>query len=254
MTPSGRAASSRKRNRRIAPHSRPAPRRRFDARRGLARARLASRGQLNDALGHVQLALDTHADDPEMLAVAGSIYGRGRYTEAAAAYDGYASRLAAAENVAIGTARARAQFLRAFDGRPPSVVSGVGAEPRTVPLKLVNKKVVVQGRVNGMPVEFVLDTGAERTARPRRASVQAGVRVLGSTLAAGVGSASWRRIGLARVDTLDVGGMRVRNVPVSVRAPAPGGAPGWQSQDPLPLALGLSVVVDYREHRVLLGP
>ncbi len=226
----------------------------IDARRGLARA-LASRGQLNDALGQVQLALDTHPDDAELLAVAGSIYERlGRYAEAAEAYDAYASRLAPAENVAIGTARARAQFLRAFDGRPPSVVSGVGAKPRTVPFKLVNKKVVVQGRVNGMPVEFVLDTGAERTAITPSSRSRPACGCWGAPSSAGVGSASWRRIGLARVDTLDVGGIRVRNVPVSVRAPAPGGAPRWQSQTLSPLALGLSVVVDYREHRVLLGP
>ena len=225
-----------------------------DARRGLARA-LASRGQLQDALAQVQLALETHPDDPEVLAVAGSIYERlGHYTKAAEAYDGYASHLVPAENVAIGTARARAGFLRAFEGRQPSVVSGVGAKPRSFPFKLVNKKVLVQGRVNGTPVDFVLDTGAERTAITPELAIQAGVRVVGSTLSAGVGNAAWRRIGLARVDTLDLGGIRVRNVPVSVRAPAPGGAPRWQSQTFSPLALGLSVVVDYREHRIVLGP
>jgi predicted aspartyl protease/Flp pilus assembly protein TadD len=224
-----------------------------DARRGLARA-LASRGRLEDALGQVELSLESHPDDPEALAVAGSIYERlGRYTKAAEAYDGYASRLAPVENVAIGTARARAQFLRAFDGRLPAVVSGV-AKPRSIPFKLVNKKVLVQGRVNGMPVDFVLDTGAERTAITPELATQAGVRVMGSTLSAGVGSSAWRRIGLARVDTLDLGGIRVRNVPVSVRAPAPGGAPRWQSQTFSPLSLGLSVVVDYLKHRVLLGP
>ena len=150
--------------------------------------------------------------------MAGSIYERlGRYTDAAEAYDAYASRLAPAERLAIATARARAQFLLTFDGRQPSVVSGVGTRPRTVPFKLVNKKVVVQGRVNGTAVDFILDTGAERTAITPELALQAGVRVVGSTLSGGVGSASWRRIGLARVDTLDVGGVHVRNVPVSVR-------------------------------------
>jgi predicted aspartyl protease len=134
------------------------------------------------------------------------------------------------------------------------VVSGVAAKPRSIPFKLVNKKVLVQGRVNGTPVDFVLDTGAERTAITPDLATQAGVRVMGSTLSAGVGSSAWRRIGLARVDTLDLGGVRVRNVPVSVRAPAPGGAPRWQSQTFSPLSLGLSVVVDYLKHRVLLGP
>jgi hypothetical protein len=55
------------------------------------------------------------------------------------------------------------------------------------------------------------------------------------------------------VDTLDIGGVRVRHVPVAVRAPAPGGAPRWQSQTLSPLALGLSAVVDYRARRVTLA-
>ena len=224
-----------------------------DARRGLARA-LASRGRTDDALDHARLGLQAAPDDPELHAVAGSILERlGRYDEAATAYEAYARRLPAAERVGIGTARSRAQFLKAFEGRRPAEVTGLGAAPREVPFKLVSKKVVVQGRVNGTPVDFILDTGAERTAITPDIAARTGVRLLGTTLASGVGSAAWRRVGLARLDTLDVGGIRVRNVPVSVRAPAPGGAPRWQSQTLSPLALGLSVVVDYRAKRVLLG-
>jgi predicted aspartyl protease len=224
-----------------------------DARRGLARA-LASRGRMADALDQARLGLQAAPDDAEQHAVAGSILEQlGRYDEAAMAYEAYARRLPAAERVGIGTARSRAQFLKAFEGRRPAEVTVIGTETREVPFKLVSKKVVVQGRVNGTPVDFILDTGAERTAITPDLAARTGVRLLGTTLASGVGSAAWRRVGLARLDTLDVGGIRVRNVPVSVRAPAPGGAPRWQSQTLSPLALGLSVVVDYRAKRVLLG-
>jgi hypothetical protein len=41
--------------------------------------------------------------------------------------------------------------------------AGAVARPHSVPFKLVRNKVVVQGRLNGTPVEWVLDTGAERT-------------------------------------------------------------------------------------------
>jgi hypothetical protein len=42
-------------------------------------------------------------------------------------------------------------------------------------------------------------------------------------------------------------------VPVAVRAPARGGAPRWQSQTLSPLALGVSVVVDYPRREVRFG-
>ena len=95
VTRCGRAASSRKRSPRIAPRwTAGGARRLIDARRGLARA-LASRGQLDDALrSGAARARHPRRTMPELLAVAGSIYERlGRYAEAAAAYDGYASRL-----------------------------------------------------------------------------------------------------------------------------------------------------------------
>ena len=49
----------------------------------------------------------------------------------------------------------------------------------------------MQGRVNGMPVDFVLDTGAERTAiTPELATRRPASGCSGRTLAAGVGSAA----------------------------------------------------------------
>ena len=227
---------------------------RMDAHRGLARA-LASRGLLQRALAEAGTALALGPEDAEARAVSGSIYERlGRYDDAAAAYDAYADRLPSSERIAVGTARVRAQFLRAFEGRTPLEV-----EPwdeglsRPMRFKLVNRKVVLEGRVNGVPVDFVLDTGAERTAITPDVALRAEARPQGSTLAAGVGRAAWRRVTLARLDRLEVGPLRVRNVPVAVRAPARGGAARWQSQTLSPLALGVSVVVDYPRREVRFG-
>ncbi|HEY6506582.1 MAG TPA: aspartyl protease family protein [Vicinamibacterales bacterium] len=226
----------------------------MDAHRGLAQA-LASRGLFERALAEAGTALSLDPEDAELRAVTGSIYERlGRYTDAAAAYEAYAARLPSSERVAASTARGRAHFLLAFRGRRPLEVEPWGAGlSRPVPFKLVNHKVVLQGRLNGAAVDFVLDTGAERTAITPDVALRAGVRTQGSTFAAGVGRSAWRRVALARVDTLEVGPLRVRHVPVAVRAPARGGAPRWQGQTLSPLALGVSVVVDYPRKEVRFG-
>jgi len=226
----------------------------MDAHRGLARA-LASRWLLQRALAEAATALALVPEDAEVRAVSGSIYERmGRYDEAAAAYDAYADRLPSSERVAIDTARSRARFLRAFEGRKPLEVESWGdGLSRPVRFKLIKRKVVLEGRVNSVPVDFVLDTGAERTAITPDVALRAEARPQGSTLAAGVGRAAWRRVTLARLDRLEVGPLRVRNVPVAVRAPARGGALRWQSQTLSPLALGVSVVVDYPRREVRFG-
>jgi hypothetical protein len=74
-----------------------------------------------------------------------------------------------------------------------------------------------------------------------------------TTLTAGVGRASLRRVQLGRADRLDIGTLQVRNVPVSIRNPAVDGAPRWQGESLSPLPLGLSVVVDYRRRLVILA-
>lgn len=221
------------------------------ARLGLARAH-ASLGRLDQALDEARRGLALAPDDAELHAVYGSILERARRFEAAAdAYEAYASRLPAAETTAISTARAMAMLLRSFEGRPPLQVSERDASrSHSVPFKLVRNKVLLQGRLNGMPVEFVLDTGAERTGISPDVAERVGAKMVASTLTAGVGSPNWRRVGLATVSRLELGSLRVRNVPVAVRNTAFGGAPRWQGESLSPLSLGLSVEVDYPRRRV----
>jgi tetratricopeptide (TPR) repeat protein len=221
---------------------------------GLARS-LASRTQLGEALVEA-LAARAHApDDSEAHAVAGGVYERLlRFEEAAIGYEAYAARLPPAEKVAIVTARARATFLRSFNDRIPFAVRDRDADAlHRVPFKLVKNKIVVQGRLNGVSVDLVLDTGAERMALAPETAARARLRPVTTSLTAGVGSPAWRRVALARLDTLEIGPLRMRNVPVSIRPPVQRGAPRWQGETLSPLALGLSVVVDYQRRQITLG-
>jgi Flp pilus assembly protein TadD len=224
------------------------------ARFGLARS-LGSRSRLMEALAEAERALTLAPDDPDLHAVHGTILERlNRFAAAAGAYEAYADRLHTRESAAIATARNRATLLRSFSKRPPLAVSAEDeGEVHSLPFKLVNNKILVLGRLNGMQVEWVLDTGAERTGISPEVASAAGVRAVSTTLTAGVGRAAVRRIRLGRADSIEIGSLVVRNVPVAIRSPVVGGAARWQGQSLSPIALGFSVRVDYGRRRVVLA-
>jgi Flp pilus assembly protein TadD/predicted aspartyl protease len=224
------------------------------ARYGIARS-LSSRSRLTDALSEVERALGFSPADSDLHALHGTVLERlKRFEDAARAYDGSANLLPKRETTAITTARNRATLLRSFSKRPPLDVSDEDANrAHTLPFKLVNNKVVVLGRLNGVQVEWVLDTGAERTGISPELASAAAIRTVTSTLTAGVGRPGVRRIRLGRADSVQLGSLTVRNVPVAIRAPVIGGAARWQAQSLSPIALGFSVKVDYGRKRVVLA-
>ena len=224
------------------------------ARYGIARS-LSSRSRLTEALGEVERGLESSPGDSDLYAVRGTVLERlNRFEDAARAYDESANLLPTREPAAIAIARNRATFLRSFARRPPLDVSDEDANStHTLPFKLVNNKIVVLGRLNGMQVEWVLDTGAERTGISPETASAAAIRTVTSTLTAGVGQPGVRRIRLGRADTVELGSLKVHNVPVAIRAPTIGGAARWQGQSLSPIALGFSVSVDYARKRVVLA-
>ena len=224
------------------------------ARYGIARS-LSSRSRLTEALGEVERGLESSPGDSDLYAVRGTVLERlNRFEDAARAYDESANLLLTREPAAIAIARNRATLLRSFARRPPLDVSDEDANStHTLPFKLVNNKIVVLGRLNGMQVEWVLDTGAERTGISPETASAAAIRTVTSTLTAGVGQPGVRRIRLGRADTVELGSLKVHNVPVAIRAPTIGGAARWQGQSLSPIALGFSVSVDYARKRVVLA-
>ncbi len=220
---------------------------------GQARS-LASRNQLVPALAPMLAALAAAPRDPDIHALAATIYERlNRFPESAAAYASYAGLVPRGETPAIETARDRATFLKGFGNRVPlQVVNGDGRQ-QAMPFTLVKNKIVVQGKVNGVNVDWVVDTGAERTGISTATAARAHLHAVTSTLIAGVGIARLQRVKLARADIVEVGPLRLRNVPVSVRDVPRGGDMRSRAETLSPLALGLSVVVDYDRRQLLLG-
>ena len=173
-----------------------------------------------------------------------------RYDEAANAFSSYINLLPNKErSQKAAWARAQVQFLESFKGVTPV---DIDAEDRaalhTLPFRLVNDKVVVRARINGSTAQdFILDTGSEETIISDTTARRQGVRPVTETISAGVGEIGIRGLQLARLKSLDLGTLQVRNVPVLVKSPGLRGMPKPEGESFSPLAIGMSMIDRLRE-------
>jgi hypothetical protein len=220
------------------------------ARFGLARS-LATRSRLDEALSEALASSAAAPRDAEIHHAVGDIYERlHRFDEAANAYTNYINLLPNKDRSdKAAWSRAQIRFLKAFEGKVPVQIDGDGARLlHTVPFRLVKDKVIVQGRVNGgSPQDFVLDTGSEETVLSRQTASRAGVAPITYTLSAGVGEVGLRGLQLGRLDSLEIGTLKIRNLPVLIKNPALRGLPKREGESFSPLSLGMSIAVDYQK-------
>ena len=223
---------------------------------GLAKA-LMARGRLDEAMNEAQTALRLSPRDLEIHHTAGTIYERQhKYEEAAAAYSNYVNLLPNKDHSEKADwSRAEIRFLRSFGQRVP-FETDPGSDERvyTVDFRLVNEKVVVRAKVNDAAAQdFVVDTGSENTVITRTTAQRLGVMPVTYTLSAGVGRVGLRGLQLARLDSLELGSLKVRNVPVLIKNPPLRDIPVKETESLSPLALGYSMVIDYKTHKLTFG-
>jgi predicted aspartyl protease len=151
-------------------------------------------------------------------------------------------------------ARSEVRFLRSFGDRVPLEMEPGAAERRhTVPFTLAGGKVIVRARVNGREwVDFTLDTGAEHTVVTVKTGERLGITPIVTTLSAGVGRVGLRGLQVGRIDVLQIGSLRVDNVRCLIKNPPLGQLAG-ENESFSPLALGLSMEVDYRRRQLTLA-
>ena len=227
-----------------------------DARAHNGRARsLLAHSRPDEAMVEAGEAVKLAPRDPEFHHTAGVIQERQhRYDEAAAAFANYLNLLPNRDRSekALWT-RAEIRFLDSFKGRTPVEVVG-GERAWTVPIRIAGDKVLVTVRVNGGGAsEFVLDTGAEQTVVSRDIARRRGIVPITYMQSAGVGDVGMRGLQVGRIDSLEVGALKVRNVPCLIKNPPLGELPSREPESFSPLALGLSMRVDYARRELVMA-
>jgi tetratricopeptide (TPR) repeat protein len=226
------------------------------ANQGLARA-LAARRQLEEALVRAQHAVALTPDDHELYYTLAFVYERlGRFADASASLQQAVARFKGnPRSDELLLAKSQIRFLDAFRGREPFQTDPeIASRTHTVPFRLENDKIIVRGSMNGSPMlDFVVDTGAEMTVIGQRNADRYGIVPAGNTISAGIGEAGIRGLSVGRLDDFEIGTYRVRNVPVLIKNPPPRNLPRRESESFSPLALGLSMTIDYGHRTLTFG-
>jgi len=112
----------------------------------------------------------------------------------------------------------------------------------------------VRAKVNDASAQdFVIDTGSENTIITRQTAQRLGITPVTYTLSAGVGRVGLRGLQLARMDSLEIGSLKLRNVPCLIKNPPLRDIPVKETEALSPLALGYSMVIDYKSHKLTFG-
>ena len=223
---------------------------------GMAKS-LAARSQLEEAMNEAQLALQLSPRDLEIHHTVGTIYERmHKYEEAANAYSNYVNLLPNKEHSEKAEwSRAEIRFLKSFGQRVPfETEPGADDGLYTVDFRIVNDKVVVRAKINDASAQdFVVDTGSENTVITRPTALRLGVLPITYTLSAGVGRVGLRGLQLARIDSLELGSLKLRNVPCLIKNPPLRDIPVKETEGLSPIALGYSMIIDYKTHKLVFA-
>ena len=219
---------------------------------GLARV-LSARGRYQEALGHAMTAVGLEPREADYYHTLGNVNERlGKFDQAAVALGSFINLLPKgfADSRAVW-AVSELKFLQSFGTRMPYEVTSDPDAVYTLPFRLEHEKIIVRGRVNGSsPLDFVVDTGAELTTLSGATSRRQVVDPIVYTVSAGVGEVGLRGLQLGQIDKLEIGALKIRHVPCIIKSPALRDLPTVEGDSLSPLALGMSVSIDYA-NRVL---
>jgi tetratricopeptide (TPR) repeat protein len=206
------------------------------------------------ALPALRKAVNMDPDEPDYLFSLGQAAARSeKYKEAADAYERFLMIAPKTDVDRRTRILGLIDFLR-YLGRQGSLYVASG-EPRTsIPFEATDNRPILQIRVNGSrePLKFVLDTGSGMSVISDQTAKRLGIRpVAKGGVARAVGGGGKFEIVYGYINSLDLGTVRVENVPVYIRK-------FYDTNIPVDGYLGLSVVskflasIDYGTRRMSL--
>ena len=99
----------------------------------------------------------------------------------------------------------------------------------------------------------MLDTGSEQTTISRQVAQSGGVAPITYTLSAGSARSACAACSWRRLDTFEVGTLKVERRAGADQEPAARGIPQREMESFSPLALGLSMTIDYATRKLTIG-
>ncbi|HKZ80129.1 MAG TPA: aspartyl protease family protein [Pyrinomonadaceae bacterium] len=210
--------------------------------------------RLDSAIRGLRRAVSIAPNEPDYIFNLGQAAARGeRYREAADAYERFL--IVAPKTDADRRARIRGliDFLR-YLGRQSSLYVPAGSSRTTVPFESIDGRPILSVRVNGEkePLRFVLDTGSGMSVISDETAKRLGLRpVARGGLARAVGGGGRFEIIYGFLSSLQIGEVKVENVPVYIRR-------FFDAKTPVDGYIGLSIIskfiasVDYGENNFTL--
>ena len=173
-----------------------------------------------DSLDGLRRASFLSPEEPDFIFAVGQIAARTeRYKEAADAYERFLRIAPRTDSDRRDRIKGLIEFLRYLNVQGSLYQVG-GDDKTSVPFRAPDSRPMLDVRINGnkQPLSFVLDTGSGMSVISEETAKRLGVRIVArGGSARGVGGAGRFEIVYGFLDSLDIGGVRVNNVPVYVR-------------------------------------
>jgi predicted aspartyl protease/Flp pilus assembly protein TadD len=206
-----------------------------------------------DALVKLRRAVSIDMDEPDYLFSLGQAAARSeRYKEAADAYEHFLVIAPRTDSERRARIRGLIDFLR-YLGQQNSLYN-VSGDRTVLPFEAFDNRPIVKIRINGSktPLRFVLDTGSGMSVISEETARKLGIKAVArGGLARAVGGGGRFEIVYGYINSMDIGDIRIENIPVYIRQ-------FYDMQTPVDGYLGIAALarlvtaVDYGNRRMTL--